>query len=376
MKVPTSGDRLRGRGAVCTRDERSVVSPRLMFHCQPVESRSVLSAQSIIHRVMVMAKVQQYRVHGLQIASEIALPELLPDFHQRPIDVRIRLGSIQVDQAEAATGVAGLFVDHDTFILVIPEVARFAITGNTEVTIEPGSGADMALVRLFLFGSVMGLICHQRRLLPLHASAVAVGDTAIAFSGPPGAGKSTLAAHCVDAGARLVTDDILIVSVNSPGCVLAQPGMPKLKLWRDALESLGRSTTGLVPDWVRAEKFHVPSDHLFVEHPVRLAGIFMLDNDDEAGAGILTSLSGTQAAWELIRNTYRVEYLDALSRRSGHFAECVRLAGQLHVAKLARRRDKGQLKAAAAVLVNQLAAIPKEPGLSVQFSQMTFSPRS
>jgi hypothetical protein len=323
-----------------------------------------------------MAEVYRYKVHGLHLASEIALPELLPDFHQRPIDVRIRLGSVRVDQAEAATGVTGLFVDHDTVVLVIPEVARFAITGNTEVTIEPGSGADMALVRLFLFGSVMGLICHQRRLLPLHASAVAVGDAAIAFSGPPGAGKSTLAAHCVDAGARLVTDDILIVSVNSPRCVLAQPGMPKLKLWRDALESLGRSTTGLVPDWARAEKFHVPSDHLFVERPVRLAGIFMLDNDDEAGAGILTSLSGTQAAWELVRNTYRVEYLDALSRRSDHFAECVRLAGLLPVAKLARRRDKGQLKAAAAALVEQLAAMPNEPELSMQFSKMTFSQRS
>ena len=149
--------------------------------------------------------------------------------------------------------------------------------------------------------------------------------------------------------------------------------MPKLKLWRDALESLGRSTTGLAPDWARAEKFHVPSDHLLVKRPVRLVGIFMLDNDEEAGAGILTPLSGTQAAWELIRNTYRVEYLDALCRRSDHFAECVRLAGLLPVAKLTRRRDKGHLNATAAMLVSQLAAAPKDLRPLTQFSHITFS---
>jgi hypothetical protein len=330
-------------------------------------------AQSVARSNHHMAEVHQYTVHGLHIASEIEFPELHPGFQQRPFDIRIRLGSVRLDQAEAAPGVSDLFVGHDTVLLFVPEIARFAIAGNTDVTVEPDSGADMAVVRLFLFGSVMGLICHRRRLFPLHASAVAIEDAAIAFCGPPGAGKSTLAAHCVDAGAQLVADDILVVDVNSQRCVIAQPGMPKLKLWRDALESLGRSTTGLAPDWARAEKFHVPSDNFIVERQVRLVGIFILDNDEEAGAGVLTPLSGTTAAWELIRNTYRVEYLDALGRRSDHFAECARLAGLLPVAKLARRRDKGQLNATAAMLVSQLAAVLKDPRPSTQFSHMTFS---
>ena len=64
-------------------------------------------------------------------------------------------------------------------------------------------------VRLFLLGSVWGALALQRGLLPLHASAVGRGRTVHAFTGPPGAGKSTLAAALAARGYPLFTDDML-----------------------------------------------------------------------------------------------------------------------------------------------------------------------
>jgi hypothetical protein len=216
----------------------------------------------------------------------------------------------------------------------------------------------MALLRLYFFGSVLGLVCHQRGLLPLHASAVTFGGPAIAFCGPPGMGKSTLAAFCVEAGGRLVADDVLVVANEAGSHAVVNPGMPKVKLWRDALEALGRNTDGLSPDWARAEKFHVPAGPLIVTEHVQLARIFVLEADEHAGAGVTSALSGAEAVSELIQNTYRPEYLDIARRRAVHFADCIRLSTLTPVVRLRRHRDKTWLMKTATMLRDGFATQP------------------
>lgn len=300
-----------------------------------------------------------YLVHGLVIGSELELPELapLPDDARRIVDVSVRLGRLP-----SAVEAVGDFPDFQRTdfgpMLVVPDAGRFLVSPRGEVTVEIADHADLALLRLYLFGSVMGLVCHQLGLLPLHASAVALGKSAIAFCGPPGMGKSTLAAACVDAGASLVADDVLVVAIDPDNAVMARPGMPKMKLWRDALTALGRTAEGLPRDWARAEKFHVPASHHLVVEPVRLEYIFMLDTDEHAGAGLATPLSGAAAVSELIQNTYRPEYLDLAARRSAHFAECVRLSGLTRIVRLKRRRDAAMLMQTAGMLLDTYLAQP------------------
>jgi hypothetical protein len=301
-----------------------------------------------------------YAVHGLVIASDLEFPELIQvarDSRRAP-DVNVRLAPLPADLEMLATDIPDLFLTEDKLLLAVPGAARFEISHGTHVAIEIADDPDMALLRLYFFGSVMGLICHQRGLLPLHASAVAFDGQAIAFCGPPGMGKSTLAAFCVEGGARLVADDVLVVSIGSGSQVVINPGMPKLKLWRDALEALGRTTTGLSPDWARAEKFHVPAGPLAVAEPVRLSRIFLLDADEDAGAGVTTALSGAEAVSGLIQNTYRPEYLDIAHRRAAHFTDCVRLSTLVPVVRLRRRRDRAQLTKTASMLMDRSATWP------------------
>ena len=58
----------------------------------------------------------------------------------------------------------------------------------------PATGATQKDIEIFLLGPVWATLCHQRRILPLHASAIATETGIIAFAGHPGAGKSTIAA--------------------------------------------------------------------------------------------------------------------------------------------------------------------------------------
>ena len=308
---------------------------------------------------MALAKYT-YAVHGLVIGSELELPELaaIAPRADGAHDVNFHLAALPGTLETTATEIPDLSLSADGVVLSLPGAARFEVRRGAEVTIEVADDPDMALLRVYLFGSVMGLICHQRGILPLHASAVAFGDKAIAFCGPPGTGKSTLAACCVETGAQLVADDVLVISDQDSPRAMVNPGMPKLKLWRDALEVLGRTSEGLTPDWARAEKFHVPADELQVKQPVELSRVLVVEDDEDAGVGIMSALSGAEAVSALIENTYRPEYLDFAQRRRAHFSDCVRLTRRTSVMRLRRQRDRIQLMKTAAMLMDSAFAPP------------------
>jgi hypothetical protein len=297
-----------------------------------------------------------YDVHGLVLGSEFPLPEL--ELRRRPAtdapDIRVSMGPLPA-APRRPTDLPYLDAENGQALLRIPGAGRYLVSDGRELVVEPEADADFSYARLFILGSALGLLCHQRGLLPLHASAVELAGEAVAFMGEQGQGKSTLAAHCLAcAPARLVADDTLVVSFDRAGRAWAQPGLPNVKLWRDALNALGRSTDGLRPDWLRADKFHLPIADRLVRAPVPLTRVYMLDEDADAGAARIEPMTGAVAAAALIAHTYRVEYLDAAERRRDHFVASTRLAGCVAVRRLMRRRDLAGVQATAAAVIADL----------------------
>ena len=139
---------------------------------------------------------EDYFVFGLRVRSELALPELGPAGtleSDAPV-VTVRTGSAGPD-IEKPSHVGPTFqVGMDDYLLDVRNVARYRVRRGDEIVVEPAAGSTERDVRLFLFGTVLGALCHQRGLLPLHASAIVANGRAIAFSGHSRAGKSTLAA--------------------------------------------------------------------------------------------------------------------------------------------------------------------------------------
>lgn len=308
-----------------------------------------------------------YEIYGLVIESELGLPELRSrEVTSAPTpDVQILYGRIS-PALIAAAGDRFLHAENDEILLTVPQVARYCVTRGHRVLVEPEAEVDASLVRLFLLGSVIGLVCQQRGLLALHASAVAINDEAVAFVGQQGQGKSTLAAHCLaHSPARLVADDILVVSFDNGGRPWVHPGMPAVKLWRDALQALGRGAEGLRPDWIRADKFILPIVDQLAQAPTRLNCVYVLVDDDNAGDGRIEALSGASAAASLVAHTYRVEYLDLTGNRVAHFAASTRLAERVPVRRLSRCRDLPRVGSTAAVVLADFAAraCPAKPVL-------------
>ena len=108
---------------------------------------------------------------------------------------------------------------------------------------------DMAT---YLLGPVLGLLLRLRGVTCLHASAVAFGETAVAFVGSEGAGKSTTAAALARRGHAILSDDIVALAEHN-GSFFVHPAYPYLCLWPESVESLYGSAEAL-PSSARTTK--------------------------------------------------------------------------------------------------------------------------
>jgi hypothetical protein len=84
--------------------------------------------------------------------------------------------------------------------------------------------------------SVLTWWAADRELAFLHASAVALGDAAVAIAGASGSGKSTTALACYSAGFDFIGDDACIADVGAEPALYPVYGVAKLEL--DALDRL------------------------------------------------------------------------------------------------------------------------------------------
>ena len=162
-------------------------------------------------------------------------------------DVTIRRGGVPAALPDPEAG--GVFWQHAgrRMLLRPPCGVRFLVEDGRAVRYETERGAEESDVRAFLLGSVWAALGWQRGLLPLHASSVARGGNLHAFSGGPGAGKSTLAAALARHGYPLFTDDLLFLDPASFDAGPLGHGHGALRLCRRSMALTGSRADSPLP---------------------------------------------------------------------------------------------------------------------------------
>ena len=140
------------------------------------------------------------------------------------------------------------------------EYYRFRYADETEFVIDKAGSEVWAAWRepltledttTYLLGPVMGFVMLLRGVVCLHASAVAIGDEAIALLGPAGSGKSTTAAAFAERGYSVLAEDVVTLDDRGDH-FLVRPGYPCIRLWPAAVKALYGSETHLpklTPNW-------------------------------------------------------------------------------------------------------------------------------
>jgi len=283
-----------------------------------------------------------WSLFGLTVRSQLPLPfAAMPDGGTEP-DVSVRFGTLPqgIGRMEAC--------GPDAVRFEAPGAGRFRVSAGREIVIDPAPGASERNLRLFLLGSAFGALLHQRGVLPLHANAVVLDGRAIAFMGASGSGKSTLAAWFQDRGRSVLADDVCAVTVED-GKAYALPGVPRLRLWKDALERSGREPGNFEASFDGRDKFDLPSPHAAaVRTP--LAAVYLLEEGDIDLS--IERLARSKAIEALIANTYRGRCVQLLGANARHFSACVALGQTVPVHLVNRRKDFGSFEQTAQRLEN------------------------
>jgi hypothetical protein len=216
------------------------------------------------------------------------------------------------------------------------DVADFEIAGGRQILVWPAAGAMQKDIEIFLFGPAWATLCHQRGILPLHASAIVTGKGITAFAGHSGAGKSTTAALLNSFGYELIADDILPVSFNLDSTPGAWPYLRRLKLQRDPIIQLGFTPTEIVSEILDKEKYFVHSKRIGDDTWRRLDRLYLLENDLTASDASIQQITGMDAIQALVEQTYHFNFIVGNRRFGEHLAFCTRLASSIVIYRLRR----------------------------------------
>lgn len=238
-----------------------------------------------------------------------------------------------------------------TFLLRAEGEHYFLYRPGEGVTVHRGADADASEESLWLNGSVYAAVASMNGLLPIHASAVAHNGAVFAFTGPAGAGKSTLAAALGRHGLPMFCDDTLVLDLADPDRVMCLPGHKRLKLRPDAFDLTGA---------VREEKVSRTYDKYFavpaggtVGTSLPMAELLFLETGPDPA---IARVSGSQR-FERMQDDHQTSWLFAAARkfdRAEQFSHRARLARQIHMARFERPLDTGRFEEGVALMAEYI----------------------
>ncbi|PSB02278.1 hypothetical protein [Merismopedia glauca] len=297
-----------------------------------------------------------YKAYGLTIQSELNLPQLVAIEPVSP-DITIRLD--KVDRSfipEGKVNYCYQFNPQEAFFFWA-EVATFLVKDGQEIVVEPYFQAEERLIHMPLLGTVLAILLHQRHVLVLHASAVAIDGSVIAFMGDKGQGKSTMSATLYARGHHLLTDDLVALDLSSPAQPLVPPGFPQFKLWPDAAVSIGDDPQTLPELFSGYQKRARRADERFADQSLPIKCICVLASGSEVA---FKKLSPSEGIIKLIANSYVNRYGSELIQGAAgarHFKQCASLANSISIYNLERPRALELLPNIAKLLEEHMASL-------------------
>lgn len=324
-----------------------------------------------------------YRVYGLLLKSDVPIPNLTPierQSHQLPlVSVQFRAranGARQTTTEDELLWYTSDFSDEhgnpalriwkrratNDYCIRYSHGLEFLANGEANsITVDCTNETTMREAAEFLLGPMLGILLRLRGITCLHASAVAIDGAAIAFAGPPGAGKSTTAGLLVQGGYAALADDIVPLREYG-GSFDAIPGFPGLNLWPESRAMLEGRLQTLSADQVATEKQQWAigdGQGKFCCKALPLGVIYLLgEREGGPNAPRVEPMTAQAALMNLIANTFANKLPD-VAIRAKEFAFLGQLMNQVPVRRLVPHKDPTRLQELREVILDDFSAARK-----------------
>ena len=288
-----------------------------------------------------------YSVFGLRLGCNLSIPGFIPLPVEPPYDVVVTLGKLPEGlSCSVPPDQKALYVSPEKgqngrptsrvwntggvhyFRILYDDGTDCVVDGKgTRIWIRWPARLTLADIVPYLQGQLLGLVQRLRGVTCLHASAILIGDHAIAVAGFAGAGKSSTAAAFLQMGFPVLADDVVPV-FEEAGKFMVQPAHPRIWLRPDMVETLFGSSEALpllAPSWEkRYLDLNVAGPGLPLE-PKPLAAVYVLsERANELERPLVTEAAPRDTLLRLLCNTYMNHALDP-GMRSQEFATLSRL---------------------------------------------------
>ena len=232
----------------------------------------------------------------------------------------------------------------EEFFLQYRNVGRLRVSRD-EIVFSPSANADASDIEWLVANLGLRLALIQRGTVVFHASAAVVEGSLVAFAGPSGRGKSTIAAACYAAGHTHHSDDVVPVAVTGPGREASvAPGPARMRVNEDVIRSLRLSQAGRQPDGTKAV---IDTGDCHSTAAKELEVLYLLADDDSVAVDHLTTQN---AVFELLSNSYALYAKSDAGSTNAHFDACGTIAGSVDVRRLSRPRSLQQLDRSVAAI--------------------------
>ncbi|HWR39187.1 MAG TPA: hypothetical protein VN611_06780 [Patescibacteria group bacterium] len=296
-------------------------------------------------------KRYRYSAYGIRIDSEIELSELqLTD--DADVDIAVKYEDLsRFIPREPFTGAKYCCPEKNKFLFLVDKVAAFYVSGGDEILVHPYDKVDLAIIKLYLLGTSMGILLMQRGMAPLHGSTVVMNQRGVIFTGASGAGKSTIVAELRKRGFSMLSDDVSAIQRDDQGIYFVQPGYPQQKLWGSSAEMIGLDVSQFHQVLIDEDKYAVPVQEGFWELPAPVGRIYEIVIGP-CERVVIEPLSGLEKARVIMENIYRVEVMASLGLQQSHFTQCVGMATQAEVFRLTRPENRISLEQQADLIIS------------------------
>ena len=298
-------------------------------------------------------------IYGLGISANRPIPGV-PTSPIESIDVNINFGSVpgwihELESPQSQLSYTAEYTDNSgqpvlrVFRLLDGKYHHFRYADDTEFVVDQAGAEIWATWRspltiedtaTYLLGPVMGFVMLLRGIVCLHASAVAIGNEAIALVGPAGSGKSTTAAAFANRGYGILAEDVVTLD-DRQDHFLVRPGYPCIRLWPASVKALYGSETHLpklTPNW---DKCYLELSHGFQTQPLRLAAIYLLGERQDDGA-VIETVDRAKGLMSLVANTYATKLMDK-QMRAREFELLTRVLSNVRLRRVIPRNDPARL---------------------------------
>jgi hypothetical protein len=222
-----------------------------------------------------------YTAFGLNIYSDLELPELLPATSGEDLAILEKefiIPSKLYPSYIHRMGCEALFgMSKHALFLCWPTIATFKITNEAIVVHPKEKIKDIRIFNQYLLSETIGLALFLKGYFLLHASAVTSGDKAIIFAGPGGVGKSTTAGLLLKLGYKLIADDLVALKLNA-NKVIVYPSIPQLKLWPDSIDAINLDSSEFEPLYAGTPKKVLNKRKYFFNKELPLKSIYFLES--------------------------------------------------------------------------------------------------